>query len=306
MNAAAPTLSAKAFGLLCLLALLWGGSFLFVGVAVCEWPPLPIVLARVGLAAAALWLVVAALRLRVRRDAAALRAHAGMAVLNNAAPFCLIVWAQGSLPAGAASILNATTPLWGVLLAHLAAAERATPARVAGVVAGFVGVAAMAGADPRAMPLPAVAAMLLATLCYGLAGLWGRRFRALGVPPLVAAAGQVTGAALLVLPLVAALQPPPAWPSPGAAAALAGLALLSTAVAYLLYFRILELAGPVNLLLVTLLIPPFAIGMGWLVLGERLGPQHALGLAAIALGLALIDGRIFAALRQRMSRAPRC
>ncbi len=114
-----PLLSGKALGLLCALALLWGGSFLFVGVAVREWPPLPIVLTRVGLAAVALWLVVFALRLPVLRDAAARRAHLGMAALNNAVPFTLIVWAQGTLPSGAASILNATTPLRGVLLAHL-------------------------------------------------------------------------------------------------------------------------------------------------------------------------------------------
>lgn len=288
-----PPLSATAFALLCLLALLWGGSFLFVGVAVQEWPPLPIVLARVGLAALALWLVVLALRLPVRRDAAACRAHLGMAVLNNALPFTLIDWAQGTLPAGAASILNATTPLWAVLLAHLAGAERATAARVAGVAIGFAGVAVMVGADPLATPWPAALAVLAATLSYGFAGLWGRRFRELGVPPLVAAAGQVTGATALLLPLALLLQPPAGWPSAGAVAALAGLALLSTAVAYLLYFRILELAGPVNLLLVTLLIPPAAIAMGWLVLGERLGPQHALGLAGIALGLAVLDGRSF-------------
>jgi len=292
---APPTLSARAWGLLLLLALLWGGSFLFVGVAVREWPPLAIVFARVALAALALWAMVAALRLPLRRDGAAMTAHLGMGVLNNLLPFLLIVWAQGTLASGAASILNATTPLWGVLLAHLAGAERATPRRVAGVATGFAGVVAMAGINPLEPPLPAVAAMLAATFCYGLAGLWGRRFKALGIPPLVAAAGQTSAASLLLLPALLVWAPPLALPVPSlaAAAALVALALLSTALAYRLYFRILDLAGPVNLLLVTLIIPVFAVTLGALMLGERLGAEHAAGMALIAAGLALIDGRLF-------------
>lgn len=289
-----PTLSARAWGLLLLLALLWGGSFLFVGVAVREWPPLAIVFARVALAALALWAMVAALRLPLRRDGAALTAHLGMGVLNNLLPFLLIVWAQGTLASGAASILNATTPLWAVLLAHLAGAERATPRRLAGVVTGFAGVAVMAGINPLESPLPAVAAMLAATFCYGVAGLWGRRFKALEIPPLVAAAGQTSTATLLLLPALLVLAPPLALPAPSlaAAASLIALALLSTALAYRLYFRILDLAGPVNLLLVTLIIPVFAVTLGALLLGERLAAEHAAGMALIAAGLALIDGRV--------------
>lgn len=290
-------MTSRAWALLTFLAFLWGGSFLFVGVAVREWPPLAIVLARVGLAACALWATVAALRLPVRRDAAALRAHLGMGVLNNAIPFTLIVWAQFSLPVGAAAILNATTPFWAVLLAHLALAERAIPARLAGIAIGFSGVLAMVGVDPLAAPWPAVAAMLGGTLSYALAGLWGRRFRALGIPPLLAACGQVSVASLLLLPLVA-LGPTPPWPSPGTATALVGLALLSTALAYQVYFRVLELAGPVNLLLVTLIIPAFAALMGWAVLGEALGWPHALGMGLIALGLAVMDGRVFSRFRR--------
>jgi drug/metabolite transporter (DMT)-like permease len=283
----------RAWAMLVALSALWGGSFFFVGVAVREWPPLPIVLARVAIAAAALWAAVLLLRLPVRRDGAALRAALGMGLLNNALPFGLIVWAQATLPSGAASVLNATTPLWAVLLAHLAGAERATPVRVAGVAVGFAGVAAMPGTDPAGAPWPATAAVLLATLSYGLAGLWGRRFRALGIPPLVAAAWQVASACALLLPPVLALAPPSALPAPSAAAfaALLGLGLLSTALAYLLYFRLLEAAGPVNLLLVTLLVPVSAVLLGALMLGERLGAPHVAGMAAIALGLALIDGR---------------
>jgi drug/metabolite transporter (DMT)-like permease len=290
-----PALSARAWGLLLLLALLWGGSFLFIGVAVREWPPLAIVFARVALAALALWAMVVALRLPLRRDGPAMTAHLGMGVLNNLLPFLLIVWAQGTLASGVASILNATTPLWGVLLAHLAGAERATPRRIAGVATGFAGVVAMAGINSLESPLPAVAAMLAATFCYGLAGLWGRRFKAHGIPPLVAAAGQTSAATLLLLPALLLWAPPlaPPVPSLAAAASLLALALLSTALAYRLYFRILDLAGPVNLLLVTLIIPVFAVTLGALLLGERLGAEHAAGMALIAAGLALIDGRLF-------------
>lgn len=286
--------------LLALLALLWGGSFFFVGVAVRDTPPLLIVLARVGLAALALWGVVLTLRLEFRRDGPALRAHLGMGVLNNALPFTLIVWAQspgdgGGLPSGVAAILNATTPLWGVLLAHALGAERVAALRVAGVVSGFLGVAVMMGANLAEAPLAATLAMLAATFAYACAGLWGRRFKALGIPPLAAAAGQVSVASLLLLPLALWFHPPGTFTLPGGEtlAALIRLALLSTALAYLLYFRILDLAGSVNLLLVTLLIPVVAITLGVLVLGESLGPRHGAGLLLIALGLALLDGRVF-------------
>jgi drug/metabolite transporter (DMT)-like permease len=286
----APTMTARAWAMLLALALLWGGSFFFVGVAVREWPPVAIVLARVGLAAAALWVVVAVTGLSVRRDGAALRAHLGMGVLNNAIPFLLIVWAQGSLPSGAASILNATTPLWGVAVAHVTGVERASWNRAAGVVVGFLGVAWMVGADLLASPLAAVLAMLAATFSYALAGLWGRRFRALEIPPLVASAGQTTASTILLLPALLWVSAP--MPGTATIAALVGLALLSTALAYVLYFRLLALVGPVNLLLVTLVIPAFAILLGVAVLGERLGTQHLVGMGMIAAGLALIDGRL--------------
>jgi drug/metabolite transporter (DMT)-like permease len=221
-----------------------------------------------------------------------IRAHLGMGLLNNVLPFTLIVWAQASVPSGVAAIFNATTPFWGVLLAHLAGAERASWTRVLGVAIGFGGVAAMVGADPFATPWPAVVAMLAATCSYGLAGIWGRRLRALGIAPLVAAGGQTLVSTLVLLPVVLLGAVPPV---PGAATvwALVGLALLSTALAYVLYFRVLEIAGPVNLLLVTLIIPAFAAVMGWAVLGERLGWPHAVGMGLIALGLSVMDGRVW-------------
>jgi drug/metabolite transporter (DMT)-like permease len=285
-------LSGRAWALLVALSILWGGSFFFVGVAVREWPPLCIVLARVALAAAILWLVVAWQGTPVRLDAAALRAHLGMGLLNNAVPFSLIVWAQGSLASGVASIFNATTPLFAVLVAHLARTEQATLPRMLGVGLGLAGVAAMAGADPSGTPPLAALAMLVGTASYALAGIWGRRFRQLGIPGLHAAAGQTTVASMLLLPLVLLLESPG---PPGAATlgALAGLAVLCTALGYLLYFRLLEMAGPVNLLLVTLLIPVTSFGLGVVFLDESLEARHMIGMAAIAGGLTIIDGRLF-------------
>lgn len=291
-------MTARDWAMLLALSVLWGGSFFFVGVAVRDWPPLAIVLSRVGIAALDLWGAVAALRLPVRRDGPALRAALGMGVLNNLLPFALIAWAQaGGLPSGVASILNATTPLWAVLVAHAAGAERATAPRLAGAALGFAGVAAMVGADLRAGLAGhglAAGAVLLATLGYALAGVFGRRFRALGIPPLAAAAWQTTAATLLLLPPLLLVEPVWRLPEPSGAtlASLAGLGLLSTALAYLLYFRLLATAGPVNLLLVTLLIPVSAGLLGVALLGESLAPRHALGMAAIAAGLALIDGRL--------------
>lgn len=287
-------MSAIAWSLLLMLSFLWGGSFFFVGVAVAEVPPLTLVALRVGIAAALLWAALPMLRVAPPR---AWGAIAVMALLNNAIPFTLIVWAQQTLPSGLAAILNATTPLWAVLVAHAATAEeRATGAKVVGVLIGFGGVAAMMGLDVLRGAAGAVAAMLLmlaATFSDACAGVWGRRFGRLGVAPVQAALGQVTVATVLIAPLALLVDRPWTLPAPSAAAmaAVLGLAALSTALAYLLYFRILAIAGAVNLLLVTLLIPASAILLGTLLLGETLEGRHLAGMAAICVALAVIDGR---------------
>jgi drug/metabolite transporter (DMT)-like permease len=290
-------MSALAWSLLVALSVLWGGSFFFVAVAVAEIPPLTLVVLRVGIAAGLLWAALPLLGVAPPRGGRAWGAIAVMAVLNNIIPFTLIVWAQQTLPSGLAAILNATTPLWTVLVAHaLTADERATPGRVAGVALGFGGVAAMMGPDVwggAAAAELATLAMLAATLSYAFAGIWGGRFRAAGVAPMQAAVGQVSLAALALAPVALAIDAP--WrlaaPSAGAIGAVLGLAALSTALAYVLYFRILALAGAVNLALVTFLIPVSAILLGTLLLGESLAPQHLAGMALIGLGLAAIDGR---------------
>ncbi len=299
-------MSARAWSLLLLLSALWGGSFFFVGVAVAELPPFSIVAARVGLAAPVLWAVLPVLGVAPPRGRGVWWAIGGMALLNNAIPFSLIVWAQQTLPSGVAAILNATTPLWGVVVAHVATRdERITAPRLVGALLGFAGVAVMSGMDVlrgATTALPATAAMLLATFSYACAGVYGRRLGRLGVAPMQAALGQLTAAALLMVPLALMVDAP--WrrsiPSVATIGALAGLAILCTAVAYVLYFRILALAGAVNLLLVTFLVPVSAILLGTLVLGEAVAAQHLAGMALIGAGLVLIDGRLLARLRPRV------
>ena len=301
-------MSTRAWLLLLLLSVLWGGSFFFVGVAVAEVPPLSIVAARVGLAAAVLWATLPMLGVGPPRGLRAWLSVAAMGLFNNALPFSLIVWAQQALPSGLAAILNATTPLWGVLVAHVAVREeRITPARFGGALLGLAGVAAMSGLGilhGTTAALPATIAILAATLSYACAGVFGRRLARAGVLPMQAALGQLTVAAALMLPLAVTVDAP--WqrplPSAGALGALAGLAVLCTAVAYVLYFRILALAGAVNLLLVTFLVPVSAILLGTLVLRETLEARHLAGMALIGVGLLLIDGRLTAWLRRSLAR----
>ncbi len=290
------------------LSVLWGGSFLFNGIAVRELPALTIVLARVALAAWILLLVCRAMGVRIPRDGRAWAAFGVMGLLNNAVPFTLIVWGQHHIASGVASILNATTPLFGVVLAHvLTADERLTPERLGGVLVGLSGVAVTIGLDAvgtLGADLPAQLGVLAAALSYALAGLWGRRFRRMGVAPLATATGQVCALSAVLLPLVLLVDRPWTLPMPSLATwgALLGLTALSTALAYVLYFRILATAGATNLLLVTFLIPVSAILLGLLFLGEALEPQHLLGMALIGAGLALIDGRLVRGLRRTMVR----
>jgi drug/metabolite transporter (DMT)-like permease len=286
--------------LLLALSLLWGGSFFFSEVALAELGPFTVVLGRVGLAAVAL---VGFVYLSGRRLPAApgiWGAFLVMGALNNLIPFSLIVWGQVHIDSGLAAILNATTPLFTVALAHLLARdERLSPNRLIGVGLGLSGVAVLVGPavlDELGVQGLAQLAVLGAALCYACAGIYGRRFKAL--PPAVAAAGMVTCSAVMILPIALVVERP--WTvSPGALAwgAVLGLSLLSTALAYLIYFRILAAAGATNLLLVTFLIPVSALLLGALVLGERPEASAVAGLALIFAGLAAVDGRPFRFLR---------
>lgn len=283
------------------LSVLWGGSFFFAKLAVAELRPLTVVFGRVALAAFALnlslWLTGRSLFRRETPWAAFMI----MGLLNNMIPFSLIFWGQTQIASGLASILNATTPLFTLVVAHLTTRdERITAAKVTALLTGLVGVVVLLGPDLLVgdqSGLTGQVACLGAALSYAFAGVYGRRFQSLGVAPMQAAAGQVTASAMLILPIMLLVDRPwmlPAPPTASVWAALAGLALLSTALAYVLYFRILAAAGATNLLLVTFLIPVTAILLGTAFLGERLAPRQFAGMALIGLGLAVLDGRLAA------------
>ncbi len=290
------------------LAVLWGGSFFFNAVALSGLPVFSVVAARVALGAAVLFAILRATGRRLPGGAPVWAAFLGMGVLNNALPFTLFVWGQQELASGVAAILNAATPLFTALLAHwLTTDERLTPARAAGVAMGLLGVAGMMG-QVAVVGLGGAAAAQLAclggALSYAFAGIFGRRFRALGVAPMAAAAGQLAASSMLLVPLALLADRPWQLPMPGVEtfAALAGLGVLCTALAYALYFRILATAGATNLLLVTLLIPVSAVLLGVWVLHETLEARHLVGMALIGLGLAVMDGRPFSALRHGLRR----
>lgn len=301
-NAGMSAMTASLWSLLILLSLFWGGSFFFVKVALRELEPFTIVWLRVSLAALILYTVVRLRGLRLPESPGAWAAYLLLAAINTALPFSLIVWGQKHIESGVASILNATTPIFTLLLAHVFTAdERLHPAKFAGVLAGFAGVACMivpelkGGFDWRGLGHLAV---LGAALSYGFAGIYGKRFRT--TPALVNSAAMLIGSAVLMTPLALAVDAP--WhfrPGLPAIGAVLGIATVSTAGAYLLYFRILAAAGATNVMLVTLLVPVSALWLGVGVLGERIQPADYLGMALIFAGLATIDGRIIAGLRAR-------
>ena len=297
-GAISQSMGALEWGMLVTLSIVWGGSFFFQGVAVRELPTLSIVTLRVGMAAITLWIVVLATGRAIPRDPKVWTAFFGMGLLNNVLPFGLIVWGQQTIASGLASILNATTPLFTVLVAGLLLSdERFSSKKIIGTAVGFVGAVVMIGPDALGgigLDLWAQLACLAGALSYAFAGVFGRRFRAMGVDPIVVAAGQVTASTILLAPVATAIEQPWTLANPSATtwAAIVGLAVFSTALAYILYFSILARAGATNLLLVTFLIPITGVLLGWLVLGERLEWIHAAGMALIGVGLVFIDGRL--------------
>jgi len=282
--------------LMAALALIWGGSFVANRQALTGLPVLTIVAIRVGGGALALWLWIAVRGLPVPRGARWLAACAGMGMFNNILPFTLIVWGQQQIPAGLAGILNASTAVFGVLAAAAVFAdERLTLPRLVGVVLGLAGVvvaigpAALAGFDLRSA---AQLACLGAALSYAVSGAFGR-IMLQGVRPEVSAAGMLTAASLVLVPAALMVDGlPVALPDAATLAALAYLALAASAVAYILFYAVLTLAGAGNLGLVTLLVAPVAIVLGALLFGERLSAGALAGFGLIALGLAVLDGRI--------------
>ena len=300
--------SAKPMGrvewtMLLVLALIWGTAFVFIKVAVTSFEPATYVWIRLAMAAAALLFVLKISGKRLALPLALWASVGVLALLNNVVPFILFGWGQRHIASGLAAILQATTPIFGVLAAHfLTADERITSARLGGVVVGFAGVTMMIG--PQLLsdggnPLMAQIACLFASLLYALAGIHARRFKALGVGPLELATAQFVAGAIMLAPVALLVDQP--WlglpTSLAAWGSVAVLALLCSAFAYIIFFRLIERAGATNSLLVTLLLPPVAIVVGALVFGERLGVNQFAGLALIGVGLAVIDGRAVRALR---------
>jgi drug/metabolite transporter (DMT)-like permease len=282
--------------LLVILSILWGATFFFVGIAIKEVPPFTLVLSRVVIAAAILIPLVAILGLQFPRTRDAWRDFLVMAIINNVIPFSLIFYGQTRIASGLASVLNASTPLFALLVARFVAGDALHWNKIAGILIGIAGVAVLIG--PAAMTgksadTLAMLAILGATLSYGFSGIWGRRLKT--YPAVVSAASQLLCATVLLLPIAAAYDGFWHLPTPSQATlwAMLGLGVLSTALAYILFFRIMSAAGSTNVMLVTLLIPFSSIALGSAFLGESITTQQIIGAVIIGSGLLLIDGRLF-------------
>jgi drug/metabolite transporter (DMT)-like permease len=282
---------------------LWGGSFFFAKVIVQEVPPFTLVFVRFASAAGVLGAYLAISRARVPQSMSIWGVFAGMGALNNLIPAALISWAQMTIPSGLASVLIASTPVFSILVAHCVTAdERMSINKLMGVGLGIAGVAVLIGIDTldgSARSILAMVGCLAAALSYGFANVFGRRFKRMGIAPTVGAFGQLGATAVMVAPFALVFDRP--WeispPTPATWASMLGLVLLSTALAYAIFFRLLATAGTTNVSLVTLLIPVSAILLGTFILGERLSALQLAGMALIGLGLVAIDGRTWLALR---------
>ncbi|GFE63718.1 DMT family transporter [Litoreibacter roseus] len=297
------TLSTRAWAELLLLSVIWGGSFLSIRFALDEVPVLTAVAHRVFWAMLVLWAYVLIRKMTVPRTARIWTAFLVMGLLNNAIPFSLMAWGQLHIETGLTSILNAATAIFGVIVAAAVFAdERITPRRILGVVLGFLGVATAIGLENLAqfdIRSTAQLAVLAGTLSYAFAGAWARKTLS-DLAPQVAAAGMLTGSTLVLIPLSVFIDGPPDFSlSVKAWGAIGYYSIIATAVAYLLYYRILSVAGSGNLMICTLLVAPIAILLGAIVLGEELQPQAYFGFALLVAGLMVLDGRIFHLMRRR-------
>ena len=306
-----PRMSRTEWGLLLILSVLWDGSFFCSKVAVSGLPPLTIVFLRFSAASLLVYAYLRAGGGAVPRQPEALVSFAGMGLLNNLIPAGLIVWGQTMIPSGLASVLIATTPIFSILATRCTdTGERLTPGKMAGMAFGLLGTAILFGvsnADSTKSFATGIAACLGAAISYGCANAFGRRFRRFGITPVQGAFGQMMATSVMALPLMLALDAPWRLVVPGMEvwAAMAGLVVLSTALGYIIFFRILSGAGATNVSLVTLLIPISAILLGSGVLGETLSATQLSGMLLIAFGLITIDGRAMGLLqRLAVSRPP--
>jgi drug/metabolite transporter (DMT)-like permease len=281
--------------LLTLLSLIWGGSYIFIGVAVKELPTLLIVSVRVALAAAILLPVHWWWQGALPKDTRSWVSFAGVSLTNNIIPFTLIVYGQHAITASLASVLNATTPFFGLLVLAIAGAETLSGRKVLALVLGLLGVAVLRGvnfADLNQETL-GILACLGASASYGVGSLWQKR-RLMGTPAVTTATCQLICSTIFMAVLAFAFSTPEqlANTSGGTWAALILLAVFSTSFAYLLFFKIITRSGPMAANLVTMMIPVSAIVMAWLWLGERITAQEVAGALLIGLGLVVYDGRL--------------
>jgi len=286
-----------------LLSAIWGGSFLFGRILMLEWPPFTVTFLRVFIAAIFLWLFVKATKRSFPADGTLIMAIIIMGILNNVIPFSLILIGQTEIGSGLASVINAMTPIWTLIIANsFTSDEKFTANRITGIIFGFLGVMTLIGTDIiQGLTASAWAqgTVLGATISYGFASVWGKRFKS--HDPILISTGQLTASSIIMLPLIFMLEEPLALNTPSLEMIIAmiGLSVLCTAFAYVLFFKILSSAGATNVSLVTFLVPVSAILLGIIWLGEVLTLSNIAGMALIIIGLMMIDGRILKVLRSR-------
>ncbi|MEM6385220.1 MAG: DMT family transporter [Pseudomonadota bacterium] len=296
MSPQSKSMNANEWSLLVFLSILWGGAFFAAGVAVKEVPPLTVVLARVGLAAIVLLPVFWYYGFKLPRSLKEWVPFMGMGILNNILPFGFFFAGQTYISVGLASIINAMTPLFTVLVLASFREETLTPSRLVGVLLGAIGVGVIQS-DGSTLEWTQTIGVILC-LCgagsYGFAALWGRRFLS-GVPPVKSATCQLLSSTVFMLVIVSIIDRP--WtldtPSHSTIWAMVALAVFGTALAYIVFFEILVRAGASNVMLVTLLIPVSAVMLGALFLDEAVLATQVIGALIIGLGLLFIDGRTF-------------
>jgi drug/metabolite transporter (DMT)-like permease len=298
------SIDARDWSLLGLLSVLWGGSFFFNGVVLRELPPLTVVLLRVALASVFLLPLLWVYRIRFPRGISGWTPFVAIGLFNNVLPFSLIVVGQTTIPSGLASILNATTPLFTVVVMAAAGEEKLQVRRIAGVIVGLIGVVILRGwsfdgGGYWSGQGIGILLCLAGAFSYGLSALLARRLLS-NSPPLGTATFQLLASSAMMMVVAGVFEQPWQLPMPGVTTWLAviGLAVLSTALAYIVFFQILRRSGATNVMLVTLLIPVTAIVLGYLVLGEQISPREIAGALVIGSALLLIDGRVLELFRR--------
>ena len=297
-----PNMSGSQIAKLILLSIIWGGAFLFSGMAVEYVHPLWVVTIRVGLAAVVMLMVLKAMKLQLPATGKEWLAYLGMGILNNVIPFAAIFYAQTFISVSLASIINAMTPVFAFLVLASFGLDRLTGNRIVGALVGVMGTALLFGNKLSlhdSLNLGLVLG-LAGALSYAFAGLWGKLFLA-GQVPVKSATSQLlcSTAAMLVIVTIMQVPLPDTMPPVSIIAALLGLAVVSTAFAYVLFFDIMGNSGPANAMLVTLLIPISGSFFGWIVMGDQLTMQQIIGALVIAAALLIIDGRMFTKIRRK-------